>query len=177
ELVIAAIDVYPARIEHRAHCAIEQVNAVFGNDVSKIFHSSNRKYLRVGFREEDSVQFAHSIPDVVLIYYERDVNLGGALADHVDVDLDIPQRLEDFGCDTRRKLQILAHDTHNGFIPLDGHFPNRRKVAIDRFEPLGVIQGHRYRNLRSRHDIDGCLVTVKDGEDRAQKSIGLEHSG
>src|SRR5215472_15248832 len=123
------------------------------------------------------MELAYSVLDILLIYDERYVDLGCALADHVDVDPDVAERLEHFGCDARGKFQIFAHDTDNGLLALDRYFADRGKLAVDRSQAFGVVEGHRYRNLRSRHNIDGGLVAVKDGEDRAQKSIGLQHSG
>src|SRR5262249_46588443 len=89
QLVVAPIDVYPPRVQHRPHSAVEDVNPVLSDDVFKVSHLGpvSGEDRRVALPEEIRMQQSYGPFDLLVIYNKSQIYDRGALTDHVDVDI------------------------------------------------------------------------------------------
>src|SRR5437773_171056 len=79
--------------------------------------------------------------NIAFIDHEGQIYLRAALADHVHVGgldcLEQPRR------DAGSELQIITHYADNRFLPLNGHCADSTQVALDRLEPIDVVESYR----------------------------------
>src|SRR5215469_706023 len=169
EFVVAAIDIYAPRVQHRPHSAVEDVDSVLSDDVSKVSHLGpvSGEHRRVAFPEEVGVKQSYSPYDLLIIYDEGQVYDGGALADHIDVDIaKSPKQPCRY---PRREFEVVAHHADNGFRRVDADFTYSAQFVEYGLEAVGIIERHRHRSLGSSNDVDRGLVPVEHLEYRPQE--------
>ena len=151
-------------------------NAKMGDDIAKAAtlaaEEANAKGGLLG-RKVEIMSFDDAC-DITLVGDKCKVNLGCALADHVDVG--IADGAEQAARDARRELQVIADDADNGFLALDVHLAYLMEVALDGVEIIGAVERHRHRHFGSRHHIDGGLMPLEDFKDGAQESMRHQHA-
>src|SRR5262249_26333970 len=133
------------------------------------------EHFRIERSEKLLVQRGHRAVQIRLGHNEADVEQRSALADHADIDA--VERIEGTARDPRGVTDVLADQTDNDAIVLDGDFGELTNFAYDQVDLRGVINREGNAHFTRCDHIDRGFVAVENFEDAAQESVRHEHAG
>jgi hypothetical protein len=117
----------------------------------------------------------------------RDVDLAGALRDHLNVDALLPQRAEEAAADADHAAQLAADERDDGHVGHEVDVAPDLEVVDGALERLVFdaefflavpgqqgdlrVQGHGDVHFRRRDEVDAQAVLVQDAEDRHKEAV------